>query len=183
MKSIEWYKENEWKVECLLGIPTINIFAPILEELIFRTPLIILFSNINSSAWIGIFVSALAFASIHYFGNQIKLFEVLAAKESGQIKTDNSLEGITETEKIQAQQMKIRRLSHVVCTFPLGILTGYYGIKYQSIWLSVGIHSAWNLLMPIFLLLLMILVSCAYSSVADAWDRFQWKHRRRPYRW
>lgn len=179
LKSIEWYKKNQWKVESLLGIPAVNILAPATEELIFRAPLIIIFSDINGNAWAGILVSAFAFASIHYFGCQIKLFEVLQMKEGNQIKTDDPQTGIKEIEKMQAQQMKIRRLSHVVGTFPLGILAGYYGIKYQSIWISVGIHSAWNLLVPLILPLLVILSILAFSRIIEAWDNFWWKRRRR----
>jgi membrane protease YdiL (CAAX protease family) len=37
----------------------------------------------------------------------------------------------------------------VVLAFIFSVLAGYFGVKYQSIWLSVGIHFAWNLIMPI----------------------------------
>ncbi|MBI2670313.1 MAG: CPBP family intramembrane metalloprotease [Candidatus Yanofskybacteria bacterium] len=172
LKKIEWYEKNQLKFECLLGIPAIYIFVPIQEELIFRAPLILIFSGINGNAWTGILVSAFAFATSHYFGNQIKLFD-------GQVKTDDIKTGIAEIEKMEAQQIKIRRLLHVVCTFPLGVLAGYYGIKYQSIWISVGIHSVWNLLMPILMPLLVILpMVVAFSSIKDAWNK---QRRRKQY--
>ncbi len=179
LKSVEWCKENKWKVLWLFGTPACNIWAPTAEELIFRAPLIIAFGSITGNAWWGILASSVAFAFVHYFGKKINFLEVLSAKENGETKSDDLQAEITDMEKAQAQQMKIRRLLHIVATLPLGILAGYYGIKYQSIWVSVGIHSVWNLLMPVLLPLLVLLVMLTFFGITELWDRFRWRYRRR----
>ncbi|MDP3696645.1 MAG: CPBP family intramembrane metalloprotease [Candidatus Taylorbacteria bacterium] len=181
LKSIEWLKENEWKVIWLIGTPACNIWAPTAEELIFRAPLIVAFGNISGNAWWGILASSIAFAFIHYFGKKINFLEVLLAKENSETKNDDLQTTISDIEKAQAQQMKTRRLLHIVATLPLGILAGYYGIKYQSIWVSVGIHSVWNLLMPTILPFLVLLVMLAFFGITEVWDRFRWRYRRRQY--
>lgn len=38
----------------------------------------------------------------------------------------------------------VKKRIMIIGVIPLGILTGYYGILYQSIWVSVGIHMLWN---------------------------------------
>ena len=81
MKSIEWCKENQGKIIWLIGIPFQNVWAPVAEELVFRAPLIIVFSSISGNAWRGIWISSILFSLVHYFGKKITLFEVLSAKE------------------------------------------------------------------------------------------------------
>lgn len=50
-----------------------------------------------------------------------------------------------------------KKILNVVSTFLLSILAGYFGIKYQSIWLSVGIHAMCNLIPTMFFLLIVVI--------------------------
>lgn len=176
LKSIEWLKKNQWKAVLLIGSPAVYILAPTLEELICRLPLIIIFSGISSNAWWGILVSSSFFALIHYSGNKITLQEAIQMKESGRAKS-NDLRVVTEDiEKLQIRRIKIQRLVHVIVVFPLGILAGYYGIKYQSIWLSVGIHFAWNLIVPVILPIFVLWLIALFKGMMMIWDdKFGWR--------
>ena len=176
LKSIAWCKNNKWKVAFLIGTPAANIWAPVSEELIYRVPLIIAFTSVSRNAWWGILASSVIFASSHYFGNKVNLLQIVLAEKNGEIKTDDvEMEG-NELQKAQAQDAWKWRLAHVVATLPLGILASYYGIKYQSIWLSVGIHFAWNLVMPIIMPFLGLIVLLICLAIMNIWTRFQWRH-------
>lgn len=69
-KSVAWHKEHELKVSLVLGTPLIVVYAPAVEELIFRAPLIIAFSSVTTNAWYGILASSLAFSLMHLFGKK-----------------------------------------------------------------------------------------------------------------
>ena len=88
-KSIKWCKENHWKIIWLIKMPLLYVWAPVAEELLFRAPLVVIFSDLSGNAWLGIWISGLLFSLVHYFGNKITLFEVLLSKERGDIKTDS----------------------------------------------------------------------------------------------
>lgn len=179
MKSIEWCKENHWKIIWLIGVPLQHIWAPVAEELVFRAPLIVLFSSISGNAWRGIWISSILFSLVHYFGKKIALFEVLSAKEKGDTKTDSLEAEISDIQKKESKRVRIRKFLHPVAVFPLGVLSGYYGVKYQSIWTSVGIHFVWNLIMPIIIVLLILIVMSAGAGIKEAWHELKYKWRRR----
>lgn len=170
-KSVEWHQENKWKVMWSIGIPAQNIWAPTAEELIFRAPLIVAFSVISPQAWIGILVSSVAFAAIHWFGKKVNILEIISKKEKGDAKTDSVEAELAQIEEASPRGMRIRRIAHVIAVIPLGVLAGFYGIEYQSIWISVGIHAMWNLFMPLILLILAFIVSLLFLGVSSLWDR------------
>lgn len=174
-KSVEWHSKNEWKVIWLVGIPAMYVWAPTAEELIFRAPLIMAFETISSSAWVGILASSVVFGAIHWFGKKISILEIISEKKSGNTKTDNLDSELSELETTQAKRVRIQRILHVFTTIPLGILSGYYGIKYQSIWVSVGIHATWNIVIPIILPLFALIVLRSFSAlgISTLWDKFQ----------
>jgi len=150
-KSVEWLKENHGRVAWTVGSPHQYVLAPTIEELVFRAPLIIAFSTMSSGAWYGVLVSGALFALVHWFGKKILLSEVVSAKEKGSHESDDIAMEIGRLHTKEGKMIRVRKVLSVVLTFPLGILAGYYGIVYQSIWVAVGIHAAWNIFMPIVL--------------------------------
>ena len=177
-KSTEWHKKNQWRVIWTVGTPLTNVWAPAVEELIFRAPLIIAFGAMSSVAWYGVFVSSGLFALSHWFGKKIWMPEILSARENGDHKSDDVVAEVDRLHQKAGRRILVQKVLHVVLTFPLGILAGYYGIKYQSIWVSFGIHSAWNLIMPFVLPLFVLLGMLAFLGISSLWDRMRWKWRR-----
>lgn len=177
-KSIEWHQKNKWKVIWTVGTPLENIFAPAAEELIFRAPLIIAFDVMSSMAWYGVLLSSGLFASMHWFGQKIKIWEILSAKENG----DHMSDDVTaESDRLYTEEgtmIMVRKALHVIFTLPLGILAGYYGIKYQSVWVAFGIHVAWNLVMPIVLPILVLLGLSVFFGISSLWDKTRWGRKR-----
>jgi len=170
-KSVGWHEKNKWKVIWTVGTPLTNVWAPAIEELIFRAPLIIAFSAVSSVAWYGIFASSWFFALKHWFGKKIWMPEILSARENGDHKTDDVVAEVNRLHQENGKTIIVCKVLHVVLTLPLGILTGYYGIKYQSILVTFGIHSAWNLIMPVVLPILMLLGILTFFGISSLWDK------------
>lgn len=177
-KSVEWLKKNQWKVVWTVGTPLTNVWAPAVEELIFRAPLIIAFSAMSSVAWYGVFASSGLFALSHWFGKKIWMQDILSAKENGNHKSDDVVAEVDRIHTEEGKMILVRKILHIVFTLPLGILAGYYGIKYQSVWVAFGIHSVWNLIMPAVLPILMLLGVLAFLGISSLWDRLRWRRRR-----
>ena len=177
-KSVEWHKKNKWRVIWTVGIPLINVWAPAVEELIFRAPLIIAFGAMSSVAWYGVFASSGLFALSHWLGKKILMPDILSARENGNHKTDDVEAEANRLHTEEGKMIMVRKVLHVVFALPLGILAGYYGIKYQSVWVAFGIHSVWNLVMPAVLPILMLLGVLAFVGIASMWDRVRWRRRR-----
>lgn len=177
LKSVVWCEKNQRKVIFYLAMPAQVVWAPVAEELIVRAPLIVIFPVVSGYAWIGIIVSSVIFASVHYFGKKTGLSEVFEAKECGNTKTDNLDLEVAALEKTHADLLQKRRVTQVTATFLLGMLSGYCGILYQSIWVSVGIHAAWNLFLPAVLQLFILLVLLAYEYTTEMWNKFRRRRR------
>ncbi len=175
-KSVEWYEKNKWKVGWTIGTPLANVWAPAVEEIIFRAPLIIAFSAVSSVAWGGILASSGLFAIAHWSGKKIWMPEILFARESGDHKSDDVVTEINRLHQKEGKMIMVRKVLHVIFAFLLGILAGYYSIKYQSIWVAFGIHSLWNLIVPAILPFFMILGMLAFLGISSLWDRV-WKRR------
>jgi len=177
-KSVEWQEKNKWKVFWMVGVPLRGLWAPFAEKLIFRAPIIIAFSAMSSFAWYGVLASSCLFSLLHWSGKKIWIPEILSEKENN---THNSDDVEAEVERLYQKKRKeivVRRIIHMFFSLILGILVGYYGIKYQSIWMSVGIHSAWNFIMveilPIFALLgLLIFLAISYL-ISSLWEKVRW---------
>lgn len=176
-KSVEWHRKNGMKVGFMFGVPLAYVWAPAVEELVFRAPLIIAFSSVSPTAWYGIFASSGLFALAHWFGKKIWMTEILSTRGNSEHKSDDLMSEIDRLHRENGKAIMIRKVFHVFFAFPLGILAGYYGIKYQSIWVSFGIHSAWNLIMPALVPLLVLLGLFASELVLSLWDRVRWNRR------
>lgn len=184
LKSVEWCRKNRWKIIWTIGTPKEYIWFPAVEELIFRAPLIIAFSAVSSGAWYGIFASSILFALTHWFGKKIFLEEIFSAGENGEQKSDDVMEEVKRLHAEKGRMIVVRKIFHVVFTLPFGILAGYYGIKYQSVWLAFGIHSAWNVIMPAIFPIIMLLVTIAFAGILALWDSLwdrviRWRRKRR----
>lgn len=170
--NIEWLKQNQIKLYFLAGVPSILIFAPTFEEFFFRLPLIVIFSDVSGNAWLGILVSAVLFGAIHYL-NPSTLYvsdQILDAKKNkGQdVKFNDVAKEIVTKEKKAILRTK---LSQVVATFFLGLISGYYGIKHQSLFVSVGLHAAWNLFMPFILVIVASIVLLPVEWIITYFNR------------
>lgn len=120
-----WQKENRLKVFALLFVPAVHFRAPLYEELIFRGPLVVLFSELATTAWICIVVSGVWFAVLH---------------------------------------LRVGGVWHVVITIPLGLISGYCGIRFQSIWASIACHFVWNVLTSLLYFVIIPLYIAARSK-------------------
>jgi len=138
LNSIKWLKEQSLKKGLLVSLPALYIAAPFMEELICRMPLIIAFDSISGRAWLGILVSALLFSGMHWFGEQggVNIIE--------DSETDDYELEVKKFEEGHRKQVIIGRIGHVLGTLPLGLLAGYFSIKYQSLWVAIAIHALWN---------------------------------------
>lgn len=171
LKSIDWVEQNKLRVSLLLSSPNAYILAPTWEELVFRAPIIIMFSELSQSAWYGILVSSILFSVLHWRGNKITLFEILDAKELGENKSDNLKDESERLRQEKKKRVKLRKALHVLLTFPTGIMLAYCGIKYQSIWMTVGLHSLWNLFMPFVVVFIILSVFLIYTLFSSLWER------------
>lgn len=159
MKSIKWIAENKWKLEFLLRSPSGFVWVPIVEELIFRAPIIICFGFLSFSAWAAIVGSALAFGLTHYSGKKLTLTEVLEIVKNGKCLT------IDQVVKDKKTMLNWRRWSQIILAASMSIISGWLGIKHQSIWLSVGIHAAFNIFCCPILTIMLLLVALLGPSV------------------
>ena len=173
-KSVEWHRNNHSKVMWTVGAPFVNVLAPALEELVFRAPLIIAFSTMSLSAWYGVVISSGLFALVHWFGKKIWISDILLARENGNHKSDILGAEVKRLNAEEGKMVMMRKVLHIVFTLPLGILAGYYGIKYQSLWVAFGIHFAWNLIVPTLLQILVALVVIGTSFLMDI---MRWRRR------
>jgi membrane protease YdiL (CAAX protease family) len=176
LNSIKWCKENTLKLVLMLTLPTLCVYAPALEELIFRAPLVVAFKALSPVAWHWIIVSSALFAATHWFGRKITIDDVLLAeKENNGLPTDNVDEEMKRLDQLQGKKKRIiKKISHVIFTFLLAILAGYYSIKLQSVWIAFGIHSGWNIVLPIGILFIGFLLSILFVVIVSlgkaAWE-------------
>lgn len=167
IKNSEWVIKNRLKLSLIVGIPMEYVVVPFVEELIFRAPIIILFQIINSSAWIGIVLSGVVFGLTHYFKAHIYFWDIEKKLKAG----INIEEASVEFSKLNTGMIKSRKGISVIATGILGIICGYFGIKHQSILLSVGIHAAWNIIMPVAVLVFILLLNLFLLGVSMVYEK------------
>lgn len=175
LKSVEWNQKNEIKVSLLVGTPLICILAPAVEELIFRAPLVVVFRHLDATAWCMIVVSSLIFGLIHWFGNHLWMPDILIARKNGRHQSDNVA---AETTRLLAEmkgEIRIRKYAQVVGATGFGVLVGYIGVEYQSIWACFGIHSLWNFLVPAITFLIQLLIIVIWLLPGALISVFRWR--------
>lgn len=178
--AVQWRKEHKLKA-ALIAFLSFVIYAPALEELIFRAPLIIIFDTVSGYAWIGILVSSVVFGVMHYFGKFAVIgFEVI--KETS-IANGEPEEGVNDFESKRESFIKRVKRIRLISSFLLGILLGYLSVKYQSLYLCLGIHAAWNLASPFVLPIIGLIAVVIYFFISERIsvkiDDFRWFLRKR----
>ena len=140
-------------------LPTTLLFAPVLEELLFRDVPVLLFDRLSEMAWVGIVASAALFSFTHRNGNFI-------------VKSVAKAEGVDVSPR--------QRVAALISSFVLGIVCGWVAIKNQSLWYAIGTHFLWNLLLPVaggivwFCTALLFII---YEKIRDLFHALSWKER------
>lgn len=132
LRNAQWRATHGVESNLLLNFPAMVLGAPANEELILRAPLLISFSELSTTAWIWIFALGVVFALSHWPGAKFINLDLI-------LKRENISSLIPGT--------KARKIAQTIFSFPVGIALGYCAVKYQSIWLCVGLHAALNLVM------------------------------------
>lgn len=138
LKNPDWREKNNQKLLLLFGFPVNCIWGPAVEEVVFRAPLLILFSSFTDGAKLGILISSLCFGVIHYLSPLKK-----RVYESNQ-------------KDAERRKKSWHRVAHGVMTMIAGIFFAYFAIIYQSLWVSYAVHAIWNFLFSIVLAWLII---------------------------
>ncbi|MFA6537321.1 MAG: CPBP family intramembrane glutamic endopeptidase [Patescibacteria group bacterium] len=158
IRSIAWVNRNKVKAY-LIAMPLFVISGPAIEELIFRAPLLIFFDEISTNAWWAIIFSGAIFALLHYFNNKVSFSDLVMRQNDDNVQSDNMLNEIKRVgNEMSRWDFFGRKVFPVVVAFSLGVLIAYLGIAYQSLWLCLLVHGAWNLIMPTVLPILLLIV-------------------------
>jgi len=147
-KNIKWIIENRYKY-LLKSFIALVLRAPALEELIFRAVLIIAFPILSAQVYYWILVSSIAFAALHIITYQVALQDVLAKGSIKSYEAEITRADIKRIYKDRHKEIGKRTIFNICYAFLVGIIAAYYGIKYQSIWICVGIHASANLILLI----------------------------------
>lgn len=155
--SIAWVKAHQKMIFWKFGLPQIVLSAPCVEELIFRAPLIYCFSSMTRTAWISVALSSVVFGILHWSGDFVSTNVVITQKTTSD-QTDDLKQEVEKVEGENKKAVLFSKMFRVCLSTLLGAWLGYLGIAYQSLWVSVGAHALWNLIMPALLPLLLLLI-------------------------
>lgn len=172
----QWVRDHRLFVACTVAWPTMIVSIPILEETIFRLPLLMWFPDNQRPTWLPITLGASLFAAMH-LGN--RLFHQTIVEEieylNGKVDEDDATK---LDEHAMRRLVNIRLAAQVIVTFVFGLAIGWLGIEYQSLWFCVKCHIALNffvlVLSPFVVLavfLLVVLVCLAASKCMDCLRR------------
>lgn len=147
----EWIKTHKWTYLLLFRIPITCAFFPAAEELLFRTPIIIGFHQLSYYAFLGISISGLLFGAGHYLKHRNPI-------------TDEKLFGIKDVtfailvsnKKSQKRKRVNRKWLRFLKSTIGGSIYGYFGIRYQSLYVSVGLHMVSNIILMLFAIFLIV---------------------------
>jgi membrane protease YdiL (CAAX protease family) len=90
LNSIQWVKDNPTKVG-LVTLPTIWIVGPILEEILFRLPLLFWFNSVDELSWKWILISGALFGMMHLPTGTapVSVAKVFRKHDAGKCDSDN----------------------------------------------------------------------------------------------
>lgn len=180
LTSVEWVIENQKKINLKFSLPMINIWAPTAEEVVFRAPIIIGFSALTYYAWYGIIISSALFAALHWRGHKLHFGEITTFDSAGKPKTDDVQKRFDAVGHEKRKEVLVRKVFHVFVSFWAGILFGYLGIQYQSLWAAVMAHAAWNLFAPILGVIIGVIGGLCIVAFFFIKDRIEeWKINRK----
>ena len=154
----QWAKSNKKKGLLLYCLPALSISTPSREELIFRAPLLVFFGTVSGLAWLGIIASAIVFSLMHFISPANKsILKTTRIIERECLGEELDPEGDENEEEDKKKTIRKVKMIRGVNSFIFGVLIGYLGVRYQSLWLCVGIHAGWNLVVPIVLPILILI--------------------------
>ncbi len=158
--------ENKTKrtlVTLPFGVLSTSVFDPATEELIFRLPLVLLFSSVTSLSWVFIVSVSVIFGVFHWNPSYRKLINA-ASEERGAF-YQKSEEELKEIAKKGKDPLWAKMIG-VVQSTSLGVLCGYFAVKTQNVLVAYAIHAIWNLVMPVVLMMIGLIVQLVVVSVS-----------------
>lgn len=186
-KSIQWVHDNVKVLVVRRYVFRGVIIHPILEELIFRMPLIILFGELSLTAWVAIIISSIVFSITHLLNaerderDNITFSTLMQRYKSGLLGSDNYTEEFLKIHNRLPVPKKskgfVKNPTQVIAAIVAGLMAGYFGIKLQSIWVSVAIHALVNT-SPIILIVLLPVVLWIIDPLWPVWWRIQSEWRK-----
>lgn len=139
-----WIHTHPAKSTLLFVVPAALIWAPTMEELLFRLPLLLLFERMDTWAQVGVIVSSVLFGACH------ALFY------------DTCPGFVIRPVPIVLSPREYRQMRRQIIVSTLGGLTiGTATVLSQRLWVPIVAHAIWN----VSLLALVI--------VAQAWVQFR----------
>lgn len=145
-KDLEWVSGHRLQITALFA-PLMFIQAPLVEETAARFPLLVLFSDLSGWAWYGILASAALFSLWYWYNNEDYHAGtyLVSDKRKGRNTSNDSYQEVERIKKNHKKAIRSGRIYQTIMVFFLGVLAGYFSLKFQSIWWAVGIHIAWNI--------------------------------------
>ncbi len=175
--SIEWLETHSWMPGVIIAAPAQYLFGPAVEELVFRLPTIVLADNFPSYKWYFIGVTTLVFSICHWHGTKIDLDELLSINFRREKKLDNLTELIKVVEIEKRDLVIKRKILRVLVACVSGFVFTYFGVAYQSLWLSFILHSMWNLFMPLLVIVFAIVFLALLRLLSKFKDSIYYKRR------
>lgn len=154
--NIDWWERNRLKITIFLGLPLI-ILGATTEEFAFRLLIIIAFKEMSACAWIAILLSSALFAMSHNRNKYILH------------KTWGSFFDEDKKDEMIPKEKSLTKLIHISNAMILGIVLGYIGIRYQSLYLVIGLHMAWNLIGAAMVLVIISIIKLFVSVLINKW--------------
>lgn len=156
IKKTEWkHRERldsaKWNAEHIiarmkLDTVTVSICSPAVEELIFRAPVIIMFSSLSSNAWYAVMISSVLFSLVHLPKlRSVSIYVILGMWNKGTLQSDSVKQ---ESARLMSEQNGVKtkdKAVQLLVAFFLGVIFSCIGIIFQDLWLCVIIHIVWNL--------------------------------------
>jgi len=166
--DVGWVRKNKWKIIFFLSFPVVVIVGPVLEETIFRAPLIIFFGSLTPMAWVGVIVSSLLFALSHAYNLPSLLLSEKIFRDKGVNESEKVAQVVENIKKENKSEIKAYRIVLIIVTFVLGMVAGWLGVKYQSIYPCLILHVGWNLcsILGIQAILLLLVVMCVVGPLS-----------------
>lgn len=142
----------------IIGACKLLIAVPLSEELVFRAPLVLVFESLTPAARVAVLLSALAFAMVHVYGSWGEKSKSMYAQhlfwqryEAGLLKDEEFWKDLREIRNLAEQwasqnafQVYLVDGIQFVAPLVMGAIAGYVGIKEQSLWWPIAIHSVSN---------------------------------------
>lgn len=119
-------------------IPLMLAFFPIVEEGVFRLPLILFFDGFSILACISLSLSALVFGSLHVFSSQLTYLDLIHTPTE-------KIDDIQLPPAIEAQ----RKMAKMVLLTTMGAASGFLALRTQTIFWPVLLHAGWNVFFPV----------------------------------